>query len=78
MIKKHDQKLYNLFQQCRFTLVLFVIVRIAGNQEAPYPLKPSVGSVCGYVPWSMAVIVFVMEFQTYRGMVGYLNTCIKR
>ena len=75
MNNPRDQKTYDLFQQYRFTFVMFVIVRIAGNLEAPYSLKPSVSGVHGYAPRSMAVIVFMMEelHLPYRGMVGYLN-----
>ena len=61
MNNKYDQKTYVPFQQCRFTFVLFVIVRIAGNLEVPYSLRPLVSGICGYMPWSMAVIVFMMD-----------------
>ena len=72
---KRDQRAYDLFQKYRFTVVLFVVTRIAGMMDAPYRIKPSVSGPRGYPPRAMGVIVFMMEelHLTYRGMVGYLN-----
>ena len=55
MNNKLDQKIYDLTQQYHFAFILLVIVRIVGNLEPPYLLKPSVNGICGYVPRFMVV-----------------------
>ena len=58
MIEKRDQRAYDIVQKYRFTIVLFVVVRIAGMLDAPCRLKPSMSGPHGYSPRAMAVIVF--------------------
>ena len=58
---KRDQRAYDLFQKYRFTVVLFVVTRIAGMMDAPYRIRPSVSGPRGYPPRAMAVIVFMLE-----------------
>ena len=55
MNKKCDQKIYDLTQQYHFTFILFVVVRIAGNPEPPYSLKPSMNGIFEYAPRPMVV-----------------------
>ena len=46
-------------------------MQIAGKLKA-YSVKSSVSGICGYAPWSTAVITFMMD-ETYQGMVRHLN-----
>ena len=43
---KRDQRAYDLFQKYRFTVVLFVVTRIADMMDAPYRIRPSVSGPC--------------------------------
>ena len=61
MDKKRDQRASERFQKYRFTVVPFVVTRIAGMTDAPYHIRPPVSGPRGYRPQAMAVIVFMME-----------------
>ena len=75
VVKKRDQRQYDLVQQHHLGLLLNTILGLVKDLGDPYEVKPGLGGMKAYRPNAMAVVCIMLEVErtTYRKMVGILR-----
>ena len=63
VVKKRDQRQYDLVQQHHLGLLLNTILGLVKDLGDPYEVKPGLGGMKAYRPNAMAVVCIMLEVE---------------